>query len=69
MSETAWQPIETATSEHRRILGYQATAGDWEHQMAVCWSVVMPEGALIWFGAGGLMPTHWQPLPTPPTAA
>lgn len=62
----AWQPIETAP-KGQVILGYQATPGDWEGRMAVCWDFA-PDGRSLFIGDGGLMPTHWQPLPNPPAS-
>lgn len=62
MSE--WQDISTAPTG-KEILGYQATPGDNENRMGVCWAYVMHPN-VVWFGHGGLMPTHWMPLPEPP---
>jgi hypothetical protein len=62
MSE--WKPIETAAGD-KEILGYQATPGDNEFRMAVCWPAKV-NGNVVWFAANGLMPTHWMPLPDAP---
>jgi hypothetical protein len=61
----AWQLMGTAPTD-RSFLGYQKTPGDFEGQMQVCWPVKTPSGNFYWMGAGGLMPTHWMPLPAPP---
>jgi hypothetical protein len=63
---TTWQDIGTADGSGP-ILGYQATPGDFERSMAVCWPYRTPSGSVIWIGAGGLMPTHWAQLPSPPS--
>jgi len=62
-----WKPIETAPKDATAILGFQATPGDHENRMAVCWRYGKPETPL-WMGEGGLMPTHWMPLPKPPAS-
>jgi hypothetical protein len=33
--------------------------------MAICWR----HSRSIWIGAHGLLPTHWRPLPAPPSLA
>ena len=65
----AWQPIETAP-KNKTVLGFQATPGDWENKMAVCWHYRLSYGPKdgVWIGEGGLMPTHWMPLPEPPVS-
>lgn len=60
-----WQKIKTADGS-KPILGYQATPGDNENRMAVCWPYKAHSGNLVWIGDYGLMPTHWMPLPEPP---
>ena len=60
-----WQLIETAPTD-KEVLGFQATRGDHEDRMSVCWAIITEKGA-FWIGAGGLMPTHWMPLPAPPS--
>jgi hypothetical protein len=61
--EGMWQPIETAPKDKTPVLGYQATPGDHEGRMSACWWA----WDLVWLGDGGLMPTHWMPLPAPPS--
>jgi len=69
MSETAWQPIETAPKDGTFVLLWLGP--HWETAEVLQWSeeenawIDRHHGALI----GSLVPTHWQPLPTPPTAA
>lgn len=63
-----WRDIETAGRELKAVLGYQATPGDWEGQMAICWPMGPVDKPAVWIGEGGLMPTHWMPLPSPPSA-
>jgi len=65
--EGEWRPIETAPKDGTAVLGFQATPGDHENRMAVCWRYGKPETPL-WMGEGGLMPTHWMPLPKPPAS-
>lgn len=57
-----WQPIETAPRDAVEVLGYQATEGDWKGRMEVCSRWV----GNCWMGSGGLIATHWMPLPPPP---
>ena len=68
MSE--WKTIDSAPKDGTAFLGFQATPGDWEGQMAVCWwsSFHDRAGPIDGFvlGQGGLYPTHWQPLPSLP---
>jgi hypothetical protein len=64
---TTWQDIGTA-DRSGPILGYQATPGDHENRMAVCWPCRTPSGGVFWIGDFGLMPTHWMPLPEPPSS-
>lgn len=66
--DSQWQPIETATDVSKPVLGYQATRGDFEDQYGICYAFVHENGSALWLGAGGLMPTHWMPLPAPPAA-
>lgn len=59
-----WQDMSTAPAD-KEVLGFQATRGDHEDRMAVCWAIISDAGP-FWMGAGGFMPTHWMPLPAPP---
>lgn len=54
-----WQPIETAPTNHKRVLlfvpPYGATTGHFDERWH-CHSVLNKEA----------QPTHWMPLPDPP---
>lgn len=63
-----WQDIASASRNLKAVLGYQATPGDLEGQMAICWPMGPSDKPAVWIGEGGLMPTHWRPLPEPPSA-
>lgn len=58
-----WQPIETAPQDGTRILTFRSTFGE---SMAVAWYHVhfgwVPVNGQSW-----PEPTHWQPLPPPPS--
>jgi hypothetical protein len=73
-----WQPIETAPRDGTSVLlsgGQLACSGDIEeNEIAVvakicnaygseAWSVVRISGQEVWLWN----PTHWMPLPAPPT--
>ena len=67
-SEQKWLPIETAPKDGTRVLLHHphatdetVTAGAWGNwdRDTVCW--------ITDFGEGWLNPTHWMPLPVPPT--
>lgn len=58
--ENSWQPIESAPRDGF-ILGYQATDGDNQGRMEVCY-----KWGTIWTASSGIIATHWQPLPEPP---
>jgi hypothetical protein len=71
---TAWMPIETAPKDGTRILAYQPD-GQWrgnnpdrrERQEVVYWHQPgNPAADGFWMPY--LRPTHWMPLPAPPTA-
>jgi hypothetical protein len=62
IAKLAWQPIATAPKDRRPVLiVYRSwegnpivTAGNWDGQGWRC-------------GVGGVTPTHWMPLPDPPS--
>lgn len=59
-----WQPIETAPKDGTRILlfnSYQVRLGYWGGKRPACWKE--DSGRSLW----GAPPTHWMPLPAPPT--
>ena len=59
---SGWQPIETAPSDGSRIL---VVGGRWE------WPEIALADGEWWLQrarAGSIVgPTHWMPIPTPPT--
>lgn len=62
-----WQPIETAPKDGTQILAWDGFNFD------LCeWSAPerRPQDACWWIDndKGSMHPTHWQPLPPPPTA-
>lgn len=74
-----WQPIETAPKDGTHILAYRSPLG-----IRVT-NITNPPTVVHWFGDSDepgfytsvnerepdypFHPTHWQPLPDPPTAA
>ena len=61
-----WQPIETAPRDGTEIVGRDFKNG---HRAIVIfdnneWSCVSMNGEYLGIG---FYPTHWMPLPTPPT--
>lgn len=63
----AWQPIETAPRDGTWILAWPCYSGSmpvcmvrWEGKRPACWK--RPMGYAI-----PLKPTHWLPLPAPPS--
>ena len=63
-----WQPIETAPKDEFHVLvatqGY-VTAAVW-HSHAAGWYETNNDPTDAW--GFELFPTHWMPLPAPPTA-
>lgn len=76
-SESVWQDIATAPRDGTEILVYREDAGVFtahyvEEDAHISSPMNPPEGDFYWFSTcgddlTGDMPTHWQPLPTPPT--
>jgi len=68
-ARVAWQPIETAPKDGREILmAYGNGTGDVSPPMVVAWCKKIRG----WFIVGVEIevltkPTHWMPLPAPPT--
>lgn len=64
MSE--WQPIETAPKDGTKVLGWDGgtmTTVEW-YELGGYWSL-LAVGA--WAEDSEWVPTHWMPLPEPPT--
>ena len=57
--QSGWQPIETAPADGRMILVYEARSAHPIHLRSA-------DGD--WWRKQGVGPSHWMPLPTPPTA-
>lgn len=58
---TDWQPIETAPKDGTEVIAYD------DGVYISHWYVTNPQIFGWWAGdAGGINPTHWMPLPTPP---
>ena len=80
--EAAWQPIESAPKDGSIIMLTWMENGQPQEQWPMQWGHIqrnglfpktvgmwiVPDGSLTWNGTaqdGG--PTHWRPLPAPPT--
>lgn len=68
-----WRPIETAPKDRTRILAYQGKVPDDETPQIMIW--IGDRWVIAWDhsdllevgGPNGYEPTHWMPLPDPPT--
>lgn len=58
-----WQPIETAPRDGRKILGWSVADGVGIFYWGNGWSDMGSEAT----GQYGATPTHWRPLPAPPS--
>lgn len=65
VSEMEWQPIETAPETHRPILGFGDGVAIESCVYVMCWCIL--EGWMCWYSDVRLTPTHWMPLPKPPS--
>ncbi len=76
-----WEPIETAPKSRADgshvhgiyLQGYVPDADACNLESNICvvwWEPHMNKGRGLWYGEGGheVKPTHWRPLPAPPTA-
>lgn len=63
-----WQPIETAPKDGRLILIAKEDATNWHNVFVAYWD---DETVEFKFHREGYVrnPTHWMPLPPPPTGA
>lgn len=65
--EGLWQPIETAPRDGTGVLVYAPYGGGFVTQS---YYKEMPHNGHMWVvDCGEICPTHWMPLPQPPTAA
>ena len=60
----SWQPIETAPKSSKAILVH---CGDRRNTYTVTWFRLYEGWAILGGGALNEKPTHWMPLPAPPT--
>jgi len=66
-----WRPIETAPKDGSKILlcsvAEDLVTGAWDYFDGPCEGAYMTDEISPWFRwEGDGLPTHWQPLPTPP---
>ena len=70
---SGWQPIETAPKDGRVLLAYWGDTPQFIGWDGEGWRVLMPPARGMGFGIHGnfapFQPTHWMPLPAPPTMA
>lgn len=70
--EAGWQPIETAPKDGRNVLLYADGVREYARYVVGHWGKALLTPAQWFDYAGtkplGLTPTHWRPLPTPPSA-
>ena len=61
-----WQPIETAPKDGTVVLGccYLDYLNEW---IIVCVKFFKGQFVASWNNSDDADPTHWQPLPKPPT--
>ena len=58
-----WQPIETAPKDGTRVL-LVIDHGEWGDKV---WTGLWADGWIISYGKTSNKPTHWMPLPVPPS--
>jgi hypothetical protein len=68
----SWQPIETAPRDGTRILVYDPSESEGGPVLAAYWSdsVWWQDAWMVWdcrSDGWQVSPTHWMPLPSPPT--
>lgn len=68
---SAWQKIETAPQDGTEFLAWAPDAGGTEGYYGVAqWATqkdYIPQSVAGWFWPFAYRPTHWMPLPEPPT--
>lgn len=65
-----WQPIDTAPQDGTYVLVVEGRSRSDDSVMIASWGGSGPDSSgRMWFaeGIGWLSPTHWMPLPKPPT--
>lgn len=64
-----WRDFKTdpPPDELSSIIGCQMSEGDHQGLVAQCFKFGGDEDGGVWIGYSGLAPTHWMPLPQPPT--
>ena len=64
-----WLPIDTAPQDGSEFIGY-SLGGRWHGQEGKWVAYVCHRDRNLWIaiGEGVVNPTHWMPLPDPPTA-
>lgn len=68
MTDTGWQPIETAPKDGTEVLTFgplKDGSGFYYECQAYYHKGAWPRWPVEWM-ANCLTPTHWQPLPSPP---
>jgi hypothetical protein len=61
-----WQPIETAPRDGKTFLAYTIDSYGRRIEFAQ-WRPGLSENSGHFSSQSGAIPTHWMPLPTPPT--
>jgi len=62
-----WRPIESAPKDGTRILGWSASIpSGWQKIHSIRWNQI--DGTWREPSFGRIEPTHWRPLPTPPSS-
>lgn len=65
-----WQPIETAPKDGTQILAYAEGSRGLNYFSVAEWATAKdyaPRSVADWFWAYAIRPTHWMPLPAPPS--
>ena len=67
-----WQPIESAPKDGTRVLLWTGNLSALPTGTEMVWSATVGwwdrEMSHQWIHGSGVDPTHWMPLPAPPTA-
>ena len=65
-----WQPIETAPKDGTRMLGASGpdvSITSWDSFRKWINESAVTDDGYGWYGHDDWTPTHWMPLPAPPT--